>query len=597
MNALKPSRTNLRRRQLLKSLGLLTAGSGLSSQMGKFSLLNDVLAAPGDYVSLTDYKSLVCVFLFGGNDSFNMFIPTGSPAYSNYLDLRKELAIPQSQILPAGDIPYGFYNVLQNTPTLFQQGNLAIISNVGALIEPLTKQQYLDQRHGNGNAQVPTALFSHSDQQDFWQTGISGTSATGVNQGWGGSMADLLSLTNNNANVPLSMSISGESKLLRAQNTIAMALNSSSGLDSFRYLSHHNWPRWEVSRSDAWNQILAIQSGHTFEQQYQQTVERTKQRISVVQDALAQSMDGDQSLITTTYDENNSLAKQLRMVARMIYAREYLGMKRQIFFVSMGGFDTHGNQEPDHANRLRSLDEALYSFDQTMRELDSKSIAKYNSVTTFTASEFGRTFGTNGDGTDHGWGSHQMVFGGAVSGGQVYGQLPDLAADSDDDIGDAMLPTQSLDQYGATLAKWMGINDSDLLQIFPNLQNFSLRNLGFLVNDRDEDGIPDQQDNCPDTSNSDQANYDGDAQGDVCDSDDDNDQIPDSWENQHGLNAKDASDAVQDNDGDGFSNRQEYNFGTNPNQYDADTDNNGVPDSIDKKRRSIMAVIQSLLLD
>ncbi len=597
MSAPTSKLTNLQRRNLLKSLGLLTAGSGLASQMGKFSLMNDVLAAPGDYASLTDYKSLVCVFLFGGNDAFNMFIPTGSPAYSNYLDLRKELAIPQSQILPVGGIPYGFYNVMANTTNLYQRGDLAVISNVGALIEPLTKQQYLDQRHGNGNAQVPTALFSHSDQQDFWQTGISGTSATGVNQGWGGSMADLLSLTNSNANVPLSMSISGESKLLRAQNTIAMALNSSSGLESFRYLSHHSWPRWEVSRSDAWNQILAIQSGHAFEQQFQQSVERTKQRISVVQDALAQSMDGDQSLITTEYDENNSLAKQLRMVARMIYAREHLGMKRQIFFVSLGGFDTHGNQEPDHANQLGILDEALYSFDQTMRELDSKSIAKYNSVTTFTASEFGRTFGTNVDGTDHGWGSHQMVMGGAVSGGQVIGQLPDLAADSDDDIGDAMLPTQSLDQYGATLAKWMGINDTDLLQIFPNLQNFNLRNLGFLINDRDEDGIPDQQDNCPENANPNQANYDGDAQGDVCDLDDDNDQIPDSWENQNGLNPKNAADASQDNDGDGFTNREEYEFGTNPNQFDADTDNNGVPDSVDKKRRSIMAVIQSLLLD
>ena len=593
MSASNTNKTNLQRRRLLKSFGALTASSGLASQLGKFQLINEVLAAPGDYASLDDYKSLVCVFLFGGNDSFNMFLPDSGAAYNNYQALRQNLAIPRSEILSVSGQPYGFYDVMENAHAMYQRGDLALISNVGALIKPLTKQQY-----ENDDPSIPAALFSHSDQQDFWQTGFSGTSATGIKPGWGGSMADMLSLSNSNANVPLSMTVAGESKLLRAQDTIAMALNSYSGLNSFEFLSTDDtWPPWENSRANAWNEILAMQSSHALEQQVQQTIDRTKTRIDITQQALALSMNGEQSLIETPLEDDNGLAEQLRMVARMIYAREHLGMKRQVFFVAMGGYDTHGSQAADHGNHLRTLDKALINFDETMRELDAKSIASYNSVTTFSASEFGRTLGTNGDGTDHGWGGHQLAFGGAVSGGQVIGQLPELAADSDDDIGDAVLPSQSLDQYGATLAKWMGIKNSDLLQIFPNLHNFTQHDLGFLTSDSDDDGIPDAQDNCPDNANPNQNNYDSDAQGDVCDPDDDNDGLPDRWENEHGLNPKDASDAAADNDNDGFSNLQEFEFGTDPNKFDADVDNNNVPDSIDKKRRSIAAIIQSLLLD
>lgn len=596
MNRLKPQPFHPQRRRILRSMGALTLSTGLAGQMERFSLINQALASPQDYAGLNDYKSLVCIFLLGGNDSFNMFLPTTGQAYTQYQALRQSLALSQSQILPVSGLPYGFNSIMPNTHRLYQQGDLALISNVGSLIEPLSKQQYLDN---DGSIKIPADLFSHSDQQNFWQTGISGASASSTKIGWGGSMADKLSLTNQNPNLPLSISLSGESLLLRAEDTISMSLDSNVGLEEFLYLSDTaSWPDLNTSRNDAWKQILAMQSSHAFEQQYQQTVDRTKTRIGVVREALALSMQGDNSLIDTPLNPNNFLASQLRMVARMIYAREHLGMKRQIFFVGMGGYDTHGNQASDHANQLAALDEALHSFDQTMHELESKSIASYNSVTSFTASEFGRTLGTNGDGTDHGWGGHNFAFGGAVSGGQVFGQLPEIAANSGDDIGDAVLPSQSLDQYGATLAKWMGINDTDLLQIFPNLHNFDQHDLGFLsTTDSDNDGVEDALDNCPTKANPDQNNFDADAQGDICDPDDDNDQLPDSWEIEHGLNPKDSADAAHDNDHDGFSNLQEYQFGSNPNTFDTDLDQNGVPDSSDKKRRGVLAAIRMLLLD
>lgn len=470
------------RRTLLKSLGLLTAGSALGNQLGQLGLINQALASPDDYASINDYKSLVCVFLRGGNDSFNMFIPSGGQAYTDYQSSRTSLAIPQANILPVTglgvDLAYGFNKVMPNVHAMYQQDDLAIISNVGSLIEPLTKQQYEAK-----TKQIPSSLFSHSNQQNFWQTGYSNSSsANNTSSGWGGLMTDLLIQTNTSSNLPLSMSIIGENAFLRAMNTIPMSLNAWNGIEEFEFLSSNDWPNWDVSRSNAWNQILDIPSSHLFEQQYQETIKRTKQRISTVQDALVLSAG---NAIQTLYDHENSLASQLRIVARMIYAREHLGMKRQIFFVAVDGYDTHSDQANAHQNLLGDLDKALHSFNQTMHELDSNANVNvdYDSVTTFTASEFGRTLGINNNGTDHGWGGHQMVFGGAINGKNVVGSLPSLALGSNDDIGNAVLPTLSVDQYGATLAKWMGINDSDNLLIFPNLENFDVntRDLGFFL--------------------------------------------------------------------------------------------------------------------
>lgn len=480
---IKEKTVDIKRRTLLKSLGLLTAGSAFGNQFGKFDLINQALALPADYASINDYKSLVCVFLGGGNDSFNMFMPKSGQAYTDYASARQFLSLPQSDILKVNNLDYGFNNIMPNVHAMYEQNNLAVISNIGSLIEPLTKQQYLAASQGQGNEEIPASLFSHSNQQTFWQTGYSdSTSANDTGAGWGGSMTDLLALTNSNANnAPLSISVTGESAFLRASNTIPMTLNSGDGIDEFNFLSANNWPNWDISRSNAWNQVLAIPSSHLFEQQYNETMLRTKQRVGTVQQALALSMNGNTSLIDTDFNNQNDLASQLRIVARMIYAREQLGMKRQIFFVSTDGYDTHRNQENSHRILLQDLDEALYSFNQTMHELDTKSIANYNSVTTFTASEFGRTLGVNDTGTDHGWGGHQMVFGGAIDGGQVVGTLPSLALGSSDDIGNSVLPTLSVDQYGATLAKWMGINDTDNSLIFPNLNNFTTKDLGFFL--------------------------------------------------------------------------------------------------------------------
>jgi uncharacterized protein (DUF1501 family) len=286
-------------------------------------------------------------------------------------------------------------------------------------------------------------------------------------------LADLLGSANSTANLPASASLSGTNPWQSGLQTQPFSIGSN-GLADFSYLSDGNWPPHQSHRTELWNDILKLQRSHVFEQQSADAHLTTQSRIAEVTGALANVAE-----ITTQYPEQNGLANNLRMVARLIAAREELGLKRQIFFIRAGGgWDTHGNQVISHANLLAGLNDALDAFYTTTEEL-----GKQDSVTTFTASEFGRSSTSNGDGTDHGWGGHQLVMGGAVNGGQIHGVMPDITPGGADDSDDAgrLIPTQSVDQYGATLAKWMGVADSDLNAIYPNLNKFSQRDLGFML--------------------------------------------------------------------------------------------------------------------
>ncbi len=466
---------NLKRRKFIQNLSLLAAGSSLQIHQNRLGLFNTALAAPGDYSGITDQKSLVCIYLGGGNDAFNMFVPYESTRYQQYAAIRGALAIPRNQLLPVTGNQHSFHPSMAKVRDLYNTQKIALISNVGNLIEPLTREQFLAFASGeNVGVNVPQNLFSHSHQTEIAQTNLAPQSGTS-RPGWGGLIADLLNPANSNSGLSPSFSLSGNNLWQSGNLTQPFSLNSN----IVRQFTFGYTPPSSRSNSltDSWHETLNLNYQNVLRKQIAEITTSTEQRVNALAGAVALS-DG---LIQTPFNDRNSLAAQLRMIARLIYARDAvggLGMQRQVFFVNLGAFDTHDNQLTPHANLLATLDEALDSFYQTTVELGVA-----DSVTTFTLSEFGRSMARNRGGTDHGWGSYGLVMGGAVDGGKIHGELPDLTPGSDDDSGNSgrTIPKISIDQYGATLAKWMGISDADLLTVFPNLSNFSARDLGFMT--------------------------------------------------------------------------------------------------------------------
>ncbi|RTZ62085.1 MAG: hypothetical protein DSZ33_00130 [Gammaproteobacteria bacterium] len=568
------------RRSFMKKMALGSLGISALAMQNKLKLIQSAFAA-GTYSSLTDHKSLVCVFLYGGNDAFNMFVPYETTAYDNYANIRKNLAIPRDSLVPVSGGENSFHPSMAQSAALYDQGKLALVSNVGTLYEPVTRAQILDH-----TAVLPPDLYSHSHQQEIWQTGLS--HAIGVdNSGWGGRMADLLMDANSNPVLPPTFTLHGNNFWQMGDLSEPLAVSPWYGVSKFDFYDETDSP----ARHSTWQQMLAISRNHILGSHFASTTTDAITRLGALRDAYLNS-----PTLQTPYNPNSKLSRELHAVAKLIAIRQTLGLKRQIFFVAIGGFDTHSEQLTIHSERLAELDSALQSFYQMTQELGVE-----DTVTTFTASEFGRSLTINGDGTDHAWGSHALIMGGDVAGGRIIGELPAYELGGPDDVKDdgRFIPKIATDQYGATLARWMDLDDSDLNAVFPHLANFSVRDLGFFNSaaDSDNDGVPDQLDNCPTTSNSSQANNDGDAQGDACDSDDDNDGMNDEWETAHGFDPFDAADKNLDPDQDGFTNLQESRFGSDPHVFDTDNDNNGIPDSVDKRRRGALPAIIDLVLN
>jgi uncharacterized protein (DUF1501 family) len=478
--------TDLKRRQFLKQLALVAGGTSLLSYQGKMQLIQSAYAAgSGDYGNtLTDHKTLVCVFLFGGNDSFNMFIPYSGDQRTHYETARSGLIIAKGagadQINPANVVEaydpenpgishgeYAFHPSMPNITSLYNSNKLAVVANSGNLIVPVTRAEYLDRR--NNGILLPSGIFSHSHMQNYWQTSEEPNPGQ-VRTGWGGRMADMIMDTNSASSVQALYTMTGIHPWEVGNDVVQLSIGSS-GLTNFSYINGSN------NRSNTWNQILADShlSANPLEETYAIATDATKTSVAVIQNALAAAPDFN----TIT---GNSLANQLRVAAQLISMRDnpLLNQRRQIIFVGLGGWDTHSNQLATHASRLGQVDTALSLFQQAM---DAAGYA--DSVTTFTASEFGRSLTINGDGTDHAWGAHALVMGGAVNGGKVFGTLPSLqlgAVGGQDDAGNdgRIIPTTPIDQYGAALAEWFGLNSSDIDEIFPNLTNFSPNNLSLL---------------------------------------------------------------------------------------------------------------------
>ena len=403
-----------------------------------------------------DYKALVCVFLYGGNDGNNMLVPNDASGYASYAAGRTNLAIPQSSLLALtvqnGDgKSFAFHPSFPELQTLFNQGKLAIVANVGTLVAPVTKQQVL-----SGGSAVPLNLFSHSDQAVQWQTSVSNQ---GSSTGWGGRTADLLGSLNSNSKISLTISLAG-TNMFEVGNTVRPYSISPSG----------GVPLLNRSIKDGLQQLLALPHYNLFEQAYADTLMRAIADSDLLSAAFASASPLQTSFPATT------LGNQLKMTAQLIGARDYLGMQRQIFFCAVGGYDTHAAQLPAQASLLSELSQALNAF-----YLATVEMGVDTQITTFTASDFGRTFGSGGTGSDHAWGNHQLVLGGAVRGGELYGTFPSLQHDGPDAVdGGRWIPTTSVDEFSATIASWFGVAGSDLPAVFPNIGRFANPNLGFL---------------------------------------------------------------------------------------------------------------------
>src|SRR4051794_23476226 len=412
----------------------------------------------------SDYQALVCVFLFGGNDGMNMLVPYDTAAYQQYATQRANLALPQASLLPVAAASaaanFGFHPSLTNLQTLYNQKHLAVMTNAGVLVAPITRAQYLAR-----SAPLPMNLFSHSDQQTEMQTGLGTSAATG----WAGRIADKLKPLNGTAQYPAVVSVSGSSIYCNGQQTSpAIVIPGSNGA----FAGFAGTDAVTQARLTSMQQLLTFDSGLTLVQSASAVTQKTFQYSALLNSAQA----GVQALATTF--PNTSIGNQLAQVARIIQVRGALGLKRQVFFVSLGGFDTHSDQFTAQTNLFGQLNTALQRFYDATVEMTVQS-----QVTTFTLSDFGRTYQPgSGGGSDHGWGNHHVVMGGAVLGGDIYGRMPTFAFAGPDDAGNngRWIPTTSIDQYGATVASWFGVADTDMNVVFPNLPNFTVKKLGFL---------------------------------------------------------------------------------------------------------------------
>jgi uncharacterized protein (DUF1501 family) len=431
------------------------ATASLVGGLSKFGLVSAL--AQGT----TDYKALVCIFLFGGNDSNNMIVPIDTN-YANYQTIRATLALPQGSLLPlqvGGAANFGLHPNLPDLQGLFNnQKVLAVLRNVGTLVQPTTRQQY--QSHGS----LPQNLFSHSDQQNQWQT----TQLSGLpNAGWAGKVADKVQPTfNSSAMFPPILSVAGSTIFSTGITTRPFTMRPGlSGIDSSAATQ---------ARFLGVQQLLTFDTGISLVQAASTVTQQAIHESQILATALKNI-----PAIQTPFPANNGLASQLKQVAQVIAARSALGIGRQIFFCSVGGFDTHSDQLNTQVGQYSQLSPAMAAFYGATQELGVA-----NQVTAFTLSEFSRTFqpGSNG-GTDHAWGGHQLMMGGAVKGNALYGTFPTLALGGPDDTGSngRWIPSTSVDQYAATLASWFGVANADLPAIFPNLANFPTANLGFLA--------------------------------------------------------------------------------------------------------------------
>jgi uncharacterized protein (DUF1501 family) len=481
MHLLQPD-LHSRRAFLRRSAQLGMAGTALPFALN--------LAAVGEAAAFTatDYKALVCVFLYGGNDYANTVITYDDDSYNKYSAARGGgagqtaggIALAKSALTPtllapttplAGGRQYALHPAMTGLTNLFNTGKAAVQLNVGPLVVPLTRAQY----SGSNRAlyPLPPKLFSHNDQQSVWQS----SSPEGSTVGWGGNIGDL-ALSSNGSSLFTCISVTGNAVFLSGDSALQYQV-STNGAIPINGVKSNVYGSTAVRA--ALTSLIQQNSGQTLENEYNRVTARAVGAEASITSGLAGVT------LATAFPTSNSLADQLKMVARLIGARTALGSKRQVFMVSLGGFDLHDNLISQQPTLMQRVSEAMTAFYNATVELGVA-----DKVTAFTASDFGRTLSSNGDGSDHGWGSHHLMVGGAVKGKAFYGKAPPVSITNTADANDQwhvgqgrLLPSTSVDQYAATLASWFGVSNSELAGVLPNLSHFGgadyPTNLGFMA--------------------------------------------------------------------------------------------------------------------
>jgi uncharacterized protein (DUF1501 family) len=452
------------RRSFLRNAAALTS-LGLAA---RFDLINLVASANAQSAASSDYKALVCVFMFGGNDGNNTVIPLDTAGYASYSSVRTAasgIQLAQASLLPIqpanAPTPFGLHPALDELKTLFDARRLAILANVGTLTQPTSKAQY-------AAGVRPQSLYSHADQQAQWQSSISaGPSATG----WGGRIADQVASLNGSSGFPVVTSLDGTVLYSTGSASIPLSIPVSGGFA----LQGYGGGAAGNARLAAVKTLLAQSSTNTFVH----AAQAAGTQALAFSDSVNPILSGASPAVDPLFANlTSSIASQFHQVAKMIAARTATGARRQVFFVQLGSFDTHGDQLNRQQNLFNDLSPALKAFYDATAALGVS-----NQVTTFTLSDFGRTFQpASGGGTDHAWGSHHFIIGDAVAGGLMYGRYPQLALGGPDDaeLEGRWVPAVSVDQYGATLAQWFGVPASNLTSVFPNIGAFSAPTLGFM---------------------------------------------------------------------------------------------------------------------
>lgn len=449
------------RRAFLRRSAALSLAAGATPWALSLAAMGEAAAA-----TATDYKAMVCVFLYGGNDQSNTLVPYDSASYAAYQGLRSNIALDRSALAgtvlnPATALAdgrqYALAPGLAPLLPLFDAGKLSVVLNVGTLVRPTTKAQY-----AANSVALPPKLFSHNDQQSYWQA----SSPEGATSGWGGRLGDLYASGNGNATFTC-VSVAGNAVYMAGKSAVQYQVTPNGPVP---VAGIKNPLFGSAACSQALQSLMTQPRTHLFESEYT----RVTSRSITANDQLTAALAG--ANVSTVFPSGNSLGDQLKMVARMIAARAATGAKRQVFFVSLGGFDTHDSLATAHPVLMANVGNALAAFYQATLELGVA-----DQVTTFTGSDFGRTLVSNTDGSDHGWGNMQFVLGGGVLGKSYVGVAPVLASNGPDDVGQGrLLPAIAVEQYAATLAGWFGVSATDQASVLPNLASFTTRNLGFM---------------------------------------------------------------------------------------------------------------------
>jgi len=463
-------RSELWTRRVVLQRGLQLGAMGVAAPLA----INLAAMSEAAAFDNTDYKALVCMFLYGGNDYANTVVPYDAANYALYHQIRAGTAgenqagialaraslaatalTPKDGQILTDNLQYALAPQLAGLKSLFDQEKLAVQLNVGPLIQPTSLAQYLSTNRGLNP--LPPKLFSHNDQQSVWQA--NGTEGSTV--GWGGRLGDIALSSNGTNSLLTCISAAGNAVFVAGREALQYQTSPGGAIK----INALNGPL-----RDALTSIITQDSTHVLEKEHAIVTQRSIAMEGIVNAALAGVNPA------TSFGTGNPLANQMKIVARLIGARAALGVRRQVFFVSLGGFDNHNLLMQDHPNLLQRINDAMTAFYAATVELGVA-----DKVTTFTASDFGRTLSSNADGSDHGWGSHHFVMGGAVNGKKFYGTAPKVSIQSADQVGQGrLLPSTAVDEFAATLARWFGCSPSELPGILPNVGNFSNTNLGFV---------------------------------------------------------------------------------------------------------------------